>query len=379
MGGASPAGMEEDIAYRTAPAGSGMEHTLPDVIMPRWIDPVASQSNPLLANSRFELDCLGAVSEADLAGETDLGARIKAVFDQEGLVHVRNTGLTDLAEMRRLALHGLGGELDYKGGSNPRNSLGGEEAPSVFEVGAPLTAHLHYHHEMAYLGNSTKALAFLCKDTVPKRGATYFSDSVQVTDHILQTELGRKLKEKGVCYHRKMTDREKFKGELEVGVYNHWQLSMHTDDPVEAEATAKSMGLHVSWGPDQRMDTRYYQAAFEYFPLMDRNMLYCSIADHGMWFDGWPLVMHLPYEERPLHMTYGDDTEFTRAELEEFVEAYDKFGIEIDWKPGDMVVFCNYRMAHGRPGIHLNPGEKRALGVMLGERYDRLGQYDDKW
>ena len=30
--------------------------------------------------------------------------------------------------------------------------------------------------------------------------------------------------------------------------------------------------------------------AFEYFPRLDRNVLYASVADHGMWFDTWPLV-----------------------------------------------------------------------------------------
>jgi len=48
------------------------------------------------------------------------------------------------------------------------------------------------------------------------------------------------------------------------------------------------------------------------------------------------------------------------------VHIYDRFGIPIRWQDGDVAVVCNMRFAHGRPGVHLLPGEKRELGVMLG-------------
>lgn len=48
------------------------------------------------------------------------------------------------------------------------------------------------------------------------------SDQVGVTDELLLTELGQKLKERGICYHRNLTDAEGYKGESEATVYNHW-------------------------------------------------------------------------------------------------------------------------------------------------------------
>lgn len=54
-------------------------------------------------------------------------------------------------------------------------------------------------------------------------------------------------------------------------------------------------------------------------------------------------------KERPLKITYGDDTDFTREELEEYTWVYDDAGIPIDFEKGDIVTFCNYRWAHGRP------------------------------
>jgi hypothetical protein len=249
----------------------------------------------------------------------------------------------------------------------------------VYEIGAPLTAWLHYHHEMAYVSTSTRMLAFLCKRELPARGATFVSDNVRATEALLATDFGQKLAALGVCYRRTLTDREAFVGRDAIGVYNHWQQSLGTDDPIEAEARAHAQGLMTSWGVDRLLETRFYTSAFEYFPQLDQNLLYSSLADHYLWFDAWPLVEQLPVDQRPLWMTFGDDTDFTRADMEQFIEVYDRFGSPIDWRVGDVGVICNYRFAHGRPSIHLSGDEERELGVLLGEPFDRLGALPGKW
>jgi len=152
-----------------------------------------------------------------------------------------------------------------------------------------------------------------------------------------------------------------------------------TDDPEEAVRVAKSKGLQVQWGPNRLLKTKYYADAYEYFEPTDKNIIFSSLADSAMWFDSWPLVQHLPYDERPLYMTYGDDTEFTREERELWIEAYDKYGLPLSWQPGDVGIVCNYRWAHGRPAIHLRPGEEREIGVVIGAPILRVGQKDDKW
>ena len=98
-----------------------------------------------------------------------------------------------------------------------------------------------------------------------------------------------------------------------------------------------------------------------------------------MWFDTWPKVQHLPYDQRPLHMTFGDDSEISPGEIQEWIDLYDEFGMPINWREGDVGVICNYRWAHGRPAIHLADGEARKLGVVLGDQYARVGVRPDKW
>lgn len=344
---------------------------LPDLIEPQWWP-----GAPALAPETFTIDCSGLAMDAgDLRADGDLATRMNAMFEAVGLVHLVNTRLSDLKIMREFANLVVKKEMVYTGGANPRDDI----QPNIYEVGAPLEAWLHYHHEMAYIASSTKMLAFLCHKSVEGRGYTFVSENLGVTDAILATDFGQKLKKLGICYHRNLTDRDAYAGTEQLGVYNHWQKSLLTEDPEEAVKAAQARGLQVEWGPNRLLKTRYYTSAFEYFPQLDRNVLYSSVADDGMWFDTWPKVMHLPYEERPLKLTFGDGSEMTRQEKQQFVDVYDQFGMPIEWRTGDIAIVCNYRFAHGRPSVYLEQGEERELGVLIGEAFDRVETLDDKW
>jgi hypothetical protein len=344
---------------------------LQGIIEPRWWT-----GTPALDPELFTIDCSNfRMDESDLQENSALCLEMNQRFNDVGLVYLVNTGLTDMQLMRKFARLVVKQEIVYMGGANPRDSL----EPNVYEVGAPLQAWLHYHHEMAYVSKSTTMLGFLCNKAFEGGGHTYVSDNLQATDALLATDFGQKLKELGLCYHRDLTDRESFAGTEQMGVYNHWQKSMLTDDPDEAVQVALSRGLETEWGPNRLLKTRYYISAFEYFPQLDRNLLYSSVADDGMWFDTWPRVQHLPYEERPLKLTFGDGTEMTREEKQLFVDVYDDFGIQIPWNVGDIAIVCNFRFAHGRPSVHLKAGEQRELGVLIGDSYDRVQDLEGKW
>ena len=345
--------------------------------LPGVIEPTFWTGTPWLSPERYTVDCAGyTVDDTALVPGSELARRMRATYDETGFVLAVNTGLTDLSTMRLMAKLVLADEMEYDGGANPRQRI----APNVYEVGAPLRAWLHYHHEMAYVGRSTAAIGFLGLHALPAgRGRTFVSDSIAATDALLASPFGQKLQRLGIAYHRNLTDRRTFAGRVEYGVYNHWQQSFDTEDPEVAVERAHAAGLETEWGPNGLLRTRYEASAFEYFGCLDRNVLYSSVADHGMWFDTWPLVQHLPYEDRPLDLTFGDGSAFSRDELQQFVDVYDAFGTPIDWNVGDVAVICNYRFAHGRPGVHLADGERRELGVVLGAQFDRVGALTDRW
>jgi len=243
---------------------------------------------------------------------------------------------------------------------------------------------------MTYKSHSVTALGFLCKHAMNRgeQGWSFVSDSAQAHDYLMETDLGPKLKDKGICFIRRMTDAEAQQDETTTTsgnnkVYNHWQKSWMTNDPQEAEEAANKQGLQVEWIHDpvegRIMKTRYYKSAFEYIPSLDRNILVTSIADDGEWFDNWPGICEIPQEQRPLEMLFGDDTPISLEEKQLWTDAYDQFGIPIPWQEGDVAVVDNMRFAHGRPGIDLLPGEKRELGVMLGPFFERQETVEGKW
>ena len=344
---------------------------LPHITEPKWWTGTAAISPELFVIDGSDF----RVNGEPLQPSVELAELMQKTYDAIGLVHVINTGLDGLQAMRLIATQVLKNERQYEGGANPRRII----EKNVYEVGAPLEAWLHYHHEMAYVGSSTKMVSFMAHKMPSEGGYTFVSDNLQATDAILATPFGQKLKDLGLCYHRDLTDRESFVDRLDIGVYNHWQQSMLTEDSDEAAAEAQRRGLEVEWAPNRLLKTRFYISAFEFFPQLDRNLLYSSMADDGTWFDTWPLVQHLPDEERPLKLTFGDGSEMTPEEKQLFIKIYDDYGIPIAWKVGDVALICNYRFAHGRPAVHLKEGEERELGVLIGESFERLQSFDDKW
>jgi len=129
----------------------------------------------------------------------DLSGLMNETFNRVGLVLLRNTDLTDMRQLRQLATLVMKQEQLYEGGSNNRDPLD-KDTRGVYNVGAPSSAWLHYHHEMTYIESSVDMLGFLCRKA-PKgdralAGATFVSESIGVTDFLLQTDFGKRLRDK---------------------------------------------------------------------------------------------------------------------------------------------------------------------------------------
>ncbi|XP_075246615.1 uncharacterized protein LOC142340087 [Convolutriloba macropyga] len=340
----------------------------------QWIPKFIKPTSVGVKREEYTIDCTRY--QKNLGSNTELKSRVDDLYHRIGLVYLTNTGTKDAAELQKPFDRILGTGNLYEGGANPRSAIEG----NVYDTGVSMESFVHYHHEMAYVDKSVKNVFFTCSELSPGvDGSSYVSDNIRVTNALSDTVLGRKLREKGVCYVRKLTDRKHFQNLPQIGVYNHWQKSFLTEDPKVAEIRANERGLRVEWGRDRLMITKYFAPSYEYCPPIDRNLLYASMADHSIWFDTWPLVEQLPQEERPLKMTYGDESEFTDSEVAQLVDVYDDFGIQLDWNPGEAAIVCNFRFLHGRPIIKLRSGEVRNLGVVLGEFFKRQGPLPGKW
>eukprot|EP00996_Jenningsia_fusiforme_P000328 NODE_1277_length_1605_cov_21.548843_g1142_i0.p1 GENE.NODE_1277_length_1605_cov_21.548843_g1142_i0~~NODE_1277_length_1605_cov_21.548843_g1142_i0.p1 ORF type:complete len:440 (+),score=74.59 NODE_1277_length_1605_cov_21.548843_g1142_i0:62-1321(+) len=368
-------------AAPTLPASFlGFHHRFSSKYPPEVI-PQFQIGEPAVAAERFVIDCSAFVntnsqSLGSPVEHPEVVEKMKTTFDATGLVQLKNTGLRTLKEMEPWARVIIPEPQTYEGGANARQLL----EQNVYDAGAPSQAWLHYHYEMAYLQQSPVSLGFCCSSALSGgRGRTYVSDGLQATQLLMRTDLGQKMKTKGVCRVRTLTDAEKYSGKNEHAVYNHWQQSYMTDSAEEAEARAREQGLEVEWGPGRLMMTRFSTSGFEYFPKLDANLLYINPGDDHIWFDTWPGVQDLAPADRPIALLFGDGTSFSLEEIKLFAEVFDRAGTPIEWEVGDVTVLCNHRFAHGRPGYAVGEGEERTLGVVIGPMFAHVGALEGKW
>ena len=73
----------------------------------------------------YTIDAGGCLdpSNGDLLPTSSLAIEMRAKFASVGLVHVTNTGLTDMKHQRELARIIMGDETEYEGGANPRGRV----------------------------------------------------------------------------------------------------------------------------------------------------------------------------------------------------------------------------------------------------------------
>jgi hypothetical protein len=180
---------------------------------------------PAIPYEKFTIDCAadyGVGKSIDKISPETIRVRMKELYDKVGLVYVTNTGYTEWSDLVELTTNIIPRDCfsEYIGGVNPRERV----ATEVYEAGAYDTSECPYHHEMSYNSRTPKTLAFLAKDMPVGKGATFVSASGGFSDEIVDTELGRKLREKGLCYVRHWSDREHFKrNNLDEEIcYNHW-------------------------------------------------------------------------------------------------------------------------------------------------------------
>jgi len=323
--------------------------------------PDFTKIKPPLNIGDYQIDCSKFQSRAEIESE------IRLRFFQIGAVLLINTNLQDLKELDCWGSILIDEPMTYQGGTQPRLNIG----KNIYDVVAsePQHIYIHPHNEMSYLSRFPQCIVFGCTAIPETGGETIISDNVAVTHEILKTELGQKLKEKGVCYIRNFTDANT----QNKIAYKHWQNAFNVKSRNEMEIIARHEKWNINWMENGRLNISYQADAYEYNESLGQNLLFAPVGHHGMYFDDIPPLNTLPYVERPFHMTYGNGEAFTEDEIEYFVRIFDNYCLPIFWKSGWIAMFDNERWAHARPPFVLQKGETRKLGVMIGREKNRLG------
>ena len=294
-----------------------------------------------------------------------LEAAIKTCFFEKGAVILINTGLKDLTHLKQWGSILIDNFMEYAGGNGPRKQL----ADSVYSVdGEPSSIYVHHHHEMSYLPHIPQCIVFGCTSIPNQGGETIIADNSAVTDELLKTELGQKLKEKGISYIRNLSDANK----VTKTVHKTWQETFFLDSRQQMEDFAQHEAWTLKWKEDG-LQISYFAEAFEYNETLKKNMLMTSLCHHGMYFDEWLPFSKLAIEKRPFHMTYGDGEDFSDQEIDYFVRIFDNYSLPIFWQPGWVAIINNERWTHARPPYILKKNETRTIGLLLGNIKKRLG------
>ncbi|XP_063723257.1 uncharacterized protein LOC134851208 [Symsagittifera roscoffensis] len=330
-----------------------------------------------LRTEDFTIDCTRYQKTLDQNSE--LKERVSDVFKRIGLVVLDNTGTRDPKLLKAPFKHILKSRANYEGGSNYRRPIGVED---VYDTGVTNEQTIHYHHEMGYSNRPPLSICFMCLQLTPGvDGFTYFCDNTAFTRDIEASDIGQKLIHKGTVIIRRWADEKYVKKHGVTNYLTTWQLSFMTDDPKVAEERAREQSQQdIEWCEETgTLSGRVYPDIYEYCPHSDRNLFWFSMADHAIWFDTHPQVNTTPDNERPHILKFGDGSDLSNEEVSQILDISANQGFKHSWKPGQSVLSCNYRFMHGRPGMSLNPGEVRQLGVVLGERFERVGPVPGKY
>ena len=287
-------------------------------------------------------------------------------WHNKGLVVLVKTGMRHLSELERWSSIIYQDFNAYKAGAAPRSKW----SEAVYSIDdTPPHIDMGYHNEGCYLSVSPRCLVLGSMNCPKERGWTLVADNEVVTDELLATEIGQKLKQHGIRYIRNMTD----KTVDNAIVHKHWQDTFLTESRDDVEKYVKAEGWEHQWMPDGSLRTSYWADAFEYNEKTGKSLYFANLGNHGAFFDQWHPFNTLPDEARPHTMVLGDGTLFTEEDIETIYAINNKASLGLRWQEADVAMIDNERWTHARPAYELKPGEERVMGVTTGMLKERVG------
>ncbi|MDJ0778160.1 MAG: TauD/TfdA family dioxygenase [Gammaproteobacteria bacterium] len=316
---------------------------------------------PPLTLDDLIVDCCGGRG----AHDAQLLAEIEAGLATNRAVLLRNTGMTEVAEMAAWAEFVGAPRMEYKYGTGFRYPMGG----GVLSVGTePPHSPVEPHCEMAYWKFYPRKVLFGCESIPARGGETVIADNRRVTEDILPTEAGRKILERGIRYIRNFSDRDRPDS---IPSMKHWQDNFGLEARAELRQYCGEMEWDLLERADGSVQVSYPEEGYEYDPVSGTDLFFTSITRLGRCFDEWPPFDRLPSEQRPYHLTYADGGDFSAQDLATIEAVFARYSVPITWQPGDIAVLDNIAWTHARPAYELQPGEERRIGLLVSEPVDR--------
>jgi alpha-ketoglutarate-dependent taurine dioxygenase len=241
--------------------------------------------------------------------------------------------------------------LPYVHGNSPRTRVQGNlytstEYPPRFTISM--------HNELNYARRWPARLAFYCQTAAPRGGATPVLDGELWLDS-LDAEI-RDAFAGGVRYIQNLHDG--------YGFGKSWQDTFETDDRAAVERYLEDANAEWAWGEDGIRITQHRPATTKH-----------PITGVEVWFnqaDQWhpaglgdqtasELYDILEPDEFPQYVTFADGGRIPDAYVEQIQRRGLDNAVDVDWRPGDLLLIDNVLVAHGRRPFE---GDRRILVAM---------------
>lgn len=263
-------------------------------------------------------------------------------FDNQGAVLFRGFAITT-AEEYAAVLEAAGLQRRrYIAGNNPRTSV----AENVYlSTTYPPSWRITLHSEMSHLQKWPQFISLFCKVPPQKGGETPLALTQEIIERVPERVL-KKLNDKKVTYVQRMSANK------ETFTFGRtWKEVFETENPQLVEKFCGDNQIQFRW-EGSVLVSEFTRPATAVHPRLGKEVWFNQAEQWH--YSNIELETRKFLEKKvglgnfPHHSRYGDGEEFDVADLEAIRGAYDQSSHRFGWQRGDVLVFDNLRLAHGR-------------------------------
>jgi alpha-ketoglutarate-dependent taurine dioxygenase len=290
--------------------------------------------------------------------DLDLGAWCSARRDwleaallEAGAILFRGFGIDSAQRFDALTAALFEERLAYTYRSTPRTDVG-RNIYTTTEY--PPQATIPQHNENAYQRDWPMKLVFCCIRPAATGGQTPLALTRNVTRRIDPAVAGR-FRELGVLYVRNYYDY------LDLD----WRTVFQTEDKRDMEAYCAAHDIEVEWKADGNLRTRQTAQALARHPVTGDELWFNQA--HLFHVSGLDAATRAAVaslfaeEDLPRTAYYGDGSAIAAEDLAQIRAAFEAETVAFDWQAGDVLLFDNMLVSHGRAPFE---GEREVLAAM---------------
>ena len=280
-------------------------------------------------------------------------AELTASWAADGAVLVRGAGVTEPADVRRLAEHlGVAVVADREPFAE-RADLG---AAVYSSVTWPPDQPMCMHHETSYAAQVPSKMLIGCLVPPVEGGATGVADGYRVLSE-LPADLLAPFAARGWSLERNYSEL----------VGTAWQEAFGTTERAVVEKYCQDNGIRTDWRSDGSLRTRQRRPAIVRHPETGRPCWFNQVAFFNQWTLEEDVREYLLFEfgadALPFNSYYGDGSPIEREVVDTINEVYVAATVREPWQAGDLLLVDNVRMAHNREPF----SGRRSMAMVFGD------------